>query len=50
MRVTEGHTDLGWGETFTRELDDMLDDVIWGGFEPCGRGTAVGEGRGRYVW
>ena len=34
MRVTEGNTDLGWGQTLTGELNNMLYDVIWGSFEP----------------
>ena len=48
VRVTEGNTDLRRGETLASELDDVLDDVVRGGLEPCGRGSAVGEGGGRY--
>ena len=47
VRVTEGDTDLGRGETLTSELDYVLDDIIWRGFEPGWRGAAVREGRGR---
>ena len=34
MRVTEGDTDLGWGETLAGEFDDVLDDLVGGGLEP----------------
>jgi len=34
MRVTEGDTDLGWGETFAGEFDDMFDDFVGGRLEP----------------
>ena len=47
MRVTEGNTDLGWGQTLTGELDDMLYDIFGSGFEPCRWGAAVREGGGR---
>jgi hypothetical protein len=48
VRVTEGDTDLGRGETLTGELDDLVDDVFGGGLEPVGGGAAVGEGGGRW--
>lgn len=34
VRVTEGDTDLGWGETLAGEFDDVLDDFVGGGLEP----------------
>ena len=34
MRVSEGNTDLGWRQAFTGELDDVVDNVFGGGFEP----------------
>lgn len=47
VRVTEGNTDLGGGQTLTGELGDVLIDILGGGLEP-GRGSAaVREGRGR---
>ena len=48
MRVTEGNTDLGWSQTLTGELDNMLYDVFRGGFEPGRWGATVWEGGGRY--
>lgn len=32
--VTEGDTDLGWGEALAGEFDDVLDDFVGGGLEP----------------
>ena len=29
VRVTEGDTDLGRRETFARELNELLNDVLW---------------------
>lgn len=34
MRVSKGDADLGWSQAFTGELDDVVDDVFGGGFEP----------------
>ena len=47
VRVTEGYTDLGGGEALAGELDDVLDNIIVGGFEPGGGSPAVRKGRGR---
>lgn len=46
MRVTEGDTDLGWGETPAGEFDDVLDDLVGCGLEPRWWGAAVWKGRG----
>ena len=34
MRVSEGNADLGRSQAFTGELDDVVDNVFRGGFEP----------------
>ena len=34
MRVSEGNADLGWSQAFTGELDDVVDNVFRGSFEP----------------
>ena len=34
VRITEGNTDLGRGQTLTGELADVLDNIIGGGLEP----------------
>jgi len=34
VRVTEGDTDLGWGETLAGKFDDVFDDFFGGGLEP----------------
>ena len=34
VRVTEGNTDLGWGQALAGELGDVLDDVLRGRLEP----------------
>jgi len=47
VRVTEGNTNLGRGETLAGELDDVLDDFVGGRLEPRRRGALVGESRGR---
>jgi len=47
MRVTEGDTDLGRGEAFPGELDDVVDDVLRSCLEPRWGCAAVGEGGGR---
>jgi hypothetical protein len=47
VRVAEGDTDLGGGETLAGELDDVVDDVLRGRLEPRRRRAPVGERRGR---
>lgn len=47
MRVTEGNTDLGGGQTLAGKLGDLLNNILRGGFEPRWGSAAVGEGRGR---
>lgn len=34
MRVSEGDADLGRSQAFTGELDDVVDNVFGGSFEP----------------
>ena len=35
MRVSEGNAEsLGWRQAFTGELDDVVDNVFRGSFEP----------------
>jgi len=34
MRVTEGDTDLGGSQSLTSKLNDLFDNVFWGGFKP----------------
>ena len=34
VRVTEGNTNLGRGETLASQLDDVFHDVLGGGLEP----------------
>lgn len=48
MRITEGNTDLGGSETLASKFDDVVNDIVWGGLEPCGGCPTVREGRGRY--
>ena len=47
VRVTEGNTDLGWGQALAGELDDLVDDIFVCGLEPRRRSAAVGESGGR---
>ena len=47
VRVTELDTDLGGGHALASELDDLLNDLFRGGFEPLRGAAAVREGRGR---
>jgi hypothetical protein len=47
VRVTEGNTDLGWGQTLAGELDDLVDNILGGGLEPRRGSAAVGESGGR---
>lgn len=46
MGVTEDNTDLGRGGTLTGELADLVNDLLGGGLEPCGRSARVGDGAG----
>jgi len=48
VRVTEGDTDLGGGEAFAGEFDDLFNDVLGGRLEPRRGSAAVGEGGGRW--
>ena len=34
MRVSKGNADLGWRQAFTGELDDVVNSVFRGSFEP----------------
>ena len=47
VRVTEGNTDLGGGETLASQLGDVIADILGGGLEPRRRSAAVREGGGR---
>jgi hypothetical protein len=47
VRVTEGDTDLGGGKAFPGELDDVVDNVLWGCLKPRRGSAAVRESRGR---
>jgi hypothetical protein len=47
VRVTEGNTDLRWGQTLTGELDDVVDNIFWGRLEPRRGSATVRESRGR---
>lgn len=48
MRVAEGDTDLGGGQAFAGEFDDVFNDILRGGFKPRRGCPAVREGRGRW--
>jgi len=48
VRIAEGDTDLGRGQTLTSELADVLNNIIRGGLKPRGGGTAVWKCGGRY--
>jgi hypothetical protein len=48
VRITEGNTDLGWGQTLTGELADVLNNIIGGGLEPRRGCTAIWKCGGRY--
>ena len=45
--VTEDDTNLRGGSTLPGELADLLNDLVGGGLEPCGRCARVGESGGR---
>jgi len=34
MRISQSYTDLRRGQTLTSELDDVVDDILGGGFQP----------------
>lgn len=46
MRVTEGYTDLRWGQTLASKFNDVVDDVLWGSFKPRRGCATVWESRG----
>ena len=48
MRVAEGDTDLGRGQTLPSQLDDLLDDFFRSGLQPRWRSAAVRQSRGRW--
>ena len=48
VRVAEGNTDLGGGQTLAGELDDLVDNILRGGLEPRRGSAAVRESGGRY--
>jgi len=35
MAISESDTDLGWGETFLRELDNLINEVVGGDANPA---------------
>ena len=43
MRISEGNADLGWSQAFTGELDDVVDNVFRGSFEPWGGALRYGK-------
>ncbi len=47
VRIPQCDTNLRWRKTFPRELGDLFNDLVGSGFEPGGRGAAVGECRAR---
>ena len=47
VRVTEGNTDLGGGETLASQLGDVVDDILGGGLEPRRWGARVWDGARR---
>jgi len=48
VRITEGDTDLRWGQTLAGELADVFNNIIGGCLKPCGGSTAVWKCGGRY--
>jgi hypothetical protein len=44
--VTEDDTNLRRSGTLTGELADLVNDLLGGGLEPCGRSARVGDGAG----
>lgn len=49
MGVTEGDTDLRRGQTLASKLDDVVNDIVRGGFQPCWRGSAIRQSGGRWA-
>lgn len=49
VAVTEHFTDLRGSSTLTRQLADLLDNLLGGGLDPCRGGAGVREGGGRYA-
>ena len=49
VRVTENDTDLGWGETSSGELEDLVGDLLRGGLGPRRLRTTVRESRGAHT-
>lgn len=47
VRVAKGDTDLGRSKTLASQLDNVLDNILWGGLQPFRGSTEVGEGGGR---
>lgn len=44
VAITEQDTNLRRRSTLPGELDDLLDNLVGGGFQPGGRGAGVGDG------
>lgn len=49
VRVTENDTDLGWGETSSGELEDLVGNLLRGGLGPRRLRTTVRESRSAHT-
>ena len=49
VRISENDTDLRWGSTLLCELADLVNNLLWGGLEPCWRSARVWDGGCRYT-
>jgi hypothetical protein len=47
--VTEGDTNLRWCGALTGELADLVNDLLWGGLQPCWWCARVWDGGGTLV-
>jgi len=49
VRISEDNTDLRWSCALLGEFADLVNNLLGGGLEPCGRSAGVWDGRGRYA-
>ena len=45
MTIPQHNTNLGWRSTLLCELADVIDDLLWSGFEPGRDGAGVRDRR-----
>ncbi len=50
MRISKDNTNLRRSRALLRELADLVNDLLWCGFEPSWGSAGIWDGAGRYAF